>query len=94
VHVFQQVMLLQVSQSGRFVATFFKHTLFVYSTERPAMTPLKLYHTRVFTVSCSDLQHSNMQRSTVHKSLHVQHCGVVMLKASDDTSLQDNAQRS
>ncbi|KAL0052292.1 hypothetical protein WJX82_011440 [Trebouxia sp. C0006] len=43
-----------VSQSGRFVATFFQHTVFVYSTERPAMAPLKLYHTRVFTCVAFD----------------------------------------
>ncbi len=57
------------------------------------MAPLKLYHTRVFTVSCSRLLHSNMQRSTVQESLHVQLCGVVMLKASEDMLLHDNAQR-
>ena len=44
-------LAVQVSQSGRFVATFFKHTVFVYSTQRPAMQPLKLYHTRLLTVS-------------------------------------------
>lgn len=60
VHALQQVLSLQVSQSGRFVATFFQHTVFVYSTERPAMAPLKLYHTRVFTVSCSHRQQSIM----------------------------------
>ena len=60
VHALQQVLSLQVSQSGRFVATFFQHTVFVYSTERPAMAPLKLYHTRVFTVSCSHWQQSIM----------------------------------
>ncbi|KAL0020828.1 hypothetical protein WJX79_004301 [Trebouxia sp. C0005] len=43
-----------VSQSGRFVATFFQHTVFVYSTERPALAPLKLYHTRVFTCVAFD----------------------------------------
>ncbi len=43
--------MVQVSESGRFVATFFKHTVFVYSTDRPAMQPLKLYHTRLITVS-------------------------------------------
>ena len=42
---------LQVSASGRYVATFFRHTVFVYSTERPALPPLKLHHTRVITVS-------------------------------------------
>ena len=42
---------VQVSESGRYVATFFKHTVFVYSTQRPAMQPLKLYHTRLITVS-------------------------------------------
>lgn len=44
---------MQVSASGRYVATFFKHTVFVYSTERPAMQPLKLYHTKLITVSLS-----------------------------------------
>ena len=32
-------MLLQVSQSGRFVATFFKHTLFVYAEEGCGAAP-------------------------------------------------------
>lgn len=43
-----------VSPSGRFVATFFKHTVFVYSTERPALPPLKLYHTRDITCVAID----------------------------------------
>ena len=93
VHVLHQVLSLQVSQSGRFVATFFQHTVFVYSTERPALAPLKLYHTRVFTVSCSHLLHCVIQRSTDQESLHIQHGGVVMLKASEDILLHDNAQR-
>ena len=42
---------MQVSPSGHFVATFFMKTVFVYSTERPALPPLKLYHTREITVS-------------------------------------------
>ena len=41
---------MQVSPSGSFVATFFMKTVFVYSTERPALPPLKLYHTREITV--------------------------------------------
>ena len=46
----QVCLHLQVSPSGRFVATFFMKTVFVYSTERPALPPLKLYHTREITV--------------------------------------------
>ena len=42
---------MQVSPSGRFVATFFMKTVFIYSTKRPALPPLKLYHTREITVS-------------------------------------------
>lgn len=44
-------MHMQVSPSGLFVATFFMKTVFIYSTKRPALPPLKLYHTREITVS-------------------------------------------
>ena len=41
------------------MATFFKHTVFVYSTERPALPPLKLYHTRDITVRQHSCTHQH-----------------------------------
>jgi hypothetical protein len=43
--------MLQVSPTGNYVATFDKHTLFIWSTKLADKKPLTLHHTKAFTVS-------------------------------------------